>query len=98
MDRLEFGGAPDHRQEWQHPREAGEAVHEIVFLAEHDRRPDDSGAGEGGAHGLLALALAAAIVRLGRRIGADGREMDESMDAAILPAPGVVGAPPAIAG
>ena len=81
MDGLEPPIRADHRQDRRQPRHPGEAVDEIVLLAERDRGADDRRGRESGADRALALALGAAISAFALRIGADRRDVDERRQA-----------------
>ena len=48
VDRLHLPRAPDHRHDREQLRHPRELVDEIVLRSEHDRRPDDCRAREGG--------------------------------------------------
>ena len=66
------------RQRGQEARHGGEAVEEVVLRAEHDRRPQDDGVGIDFAHRRLGAGLGAAVDRVRRVVGADGRHLDEA--------------------
>jgi hypothetical protein len=58
-------------------RKPCEAVEEGILRPEHDRRPEDDGAGKRGARPLLALGLAPRIFGGGILVGPDRRHLDE---------------------
>ena len=80
VDRLEAGVARDHRHEGQHPRQAGEAVEELVLRPEHDGGAEDGRRREGRAHRRFAFRLGAAVGAGAVRVGADGRDVDQPLD------------------
>ncbi len=75
--RLEACARADDRHCRRRLDHAGEAIHEGVLRAEHDRRADDRRLREGRAHRGFALALGAGIVDRRCRIGADRRDMHQ---------------------
>ena len=80
IDRLEPAVAADDGHDRRDLRQPGKAVEEAIFRPEDQRRPQDDGGGEGGAHMGLAFALGAGVVRRRLCIRADRRDMDQRFD------------------
>ena len=81
VDRLEPGFAADQRHQRRHSRDVGKAVEELVFGAEDDGRPEDDCVGEFGQHRGFAGSLGAPVDARRAWIGAEGGDVDESLDA-----------------
>jgi hypothetical protein len=81
VDRLEFRlPTTNQREKWREPRQAGEAIEELVLRPEHDRRPQDDGVRKFLENGLLGERLAACIARLRPPVSADGGHVDQGPD------------------
>jgi len=80
VDRLELRLGPHQRQRRREAAHRGETVEELVLRSEHDGGAQDHRVGKRLAHRRLALGLGAPVGGGALWIGADGGDLDETLD------------------